>query len=154
MSNFNEQDQNPTDPTQELNRTPMQDQQKEQNKPIDSQNVKTQSETGIHPPVHNEHEGGEKSQFSEQSTSQAGNPPTEGRPVERNKPPGRSGARGTAAMDPQTRQEVARKGGLAVSRNKQHMAEIGRKGGQSVSKNREYMAQIGRKGGAASRGHR
>lgn len=79
---------------------------------------------------------------------------TEGRPLERGKAPGRTGARGTAAMDPKTRQEVARKGGLAVSRNKQHMAEIGRKGGQSVSKNREHMAQIGRKGGAASRGHR
>ncbi len=78
----------------------------------------------------------------------------ESRPIERGKAPGRSGARGTAAMDPKTRQEVARKGGLAVSRNKQHMAEIGRKGGQSVSKNREHMAQIGRKGGAASRGHR
>jgi general stress protein YciG len=64
----------------------------------------------------------------------------------------RPGARGTAAMDPQTRQEVARKGGLAVSRNRAHMAEIGRKGGQSVSKNREHMAKIGRKGGAASRG--
>jgi hypothetical protein len=55
-------------------------------------------------------------------------------------------------MDPQTRKEVARKGGLAVSRNRQHMSEIGRKGGQSVSKNREHMAKIGRKGGAASRG--
>ncbi len=76
------------------------------------------------------------------------------RPIERTKGPARPGARGTAAMDPKTRQEVARKGGLAVSRNKQHMAEIGRKGGQSVSKNREHMAQIGRKGGAASRGHR
>jgi general stress protein YciG len=76
----------------------------------------------------------------------------EGRPVER-KTPGRTGARGTAAMDPQTRKEVARKGGQAVSRNRQHMAEIGRKGGQSVSKNREHMAKIGRKGGAASRGH-
>lgn len=64
----------------------------------------------------------------------------------------RRGARGTAAMDPKTRQEVARKGGLAVSRNRQHMAEIGRKGGQAVSKNRDHMAQIGRKGGAASRG--
>jgi general stress protein YciG len=60
-------------------------------------------------------------------------------------------ARGTAAMDPETRHEVARKGGLAVSRNKQHMAEIGRKGGQTVSKNREHMARIGRKGGEASR---
>lgn len=77
----------------------------------------------------------------------------EGRPVERSKG-ARSGARGTAAMDPKTRQEVARKGGLAVSRNRQHMAEIGRKGGLSVSKNRDHMAAIGRKGGAASRGHR
>ncbi len=56
-------------------------------------------------------------------------------------------------MDPESRKEVARKGGLAVSRNREHMAEIGKeKGGQSVSKNREHMAQIGRKGGAASRG--
>ena len=67
---------------------------------------------------------------------------------------GTGSARGTAAMDPVTRQEVARKGGLAVSKNKQHMADIGRKGGQSVSKNREHMAKIGRKGGAASRGTR
>lgn len=67
---------------------------------------------------------------------------------------GRNRARGTAAMDPSTRQEVARKGGQAVSRNKQHMAEIGRKGGQTVSKNRDHMAVIGRKGGEASRGTR
>lgn len=71
-----------------------------------------------------------------------------------NRPARVGAARGTAAMDPGTRQEVARKGGLAVSRNKQHMADIGRKGGQSVSKNREHMADIGRKGGAASRGSR
>ncbi len=81
-----------------------------------------------------------------QHASQSAAP--EGRPIERQ----RTGARGTAAMDPETRQEVARKGGLAVSRNKQHMAEIGRKGGQTVSKNREHMAAIGRKGGEASRG--
>ena len=62
------------------------------------------------------------------------------------------GARGTAAMDPATRQEVARKGGLAVSKNRQHMADIGRKGGQTVSKNREHMASIGRRGGEKSRG--
>ena len=89
---------------------------------------------------------------------QQGTPPQEGPsetgPVERTKGTARTGLRGTAAMDPKTRQEVARKGGLAVSRNKAHMAEIGRKGGQSVSRNREHMAQIGRKGGAASRGHR
>jgi general stress protein YciG len=64
----------------------------------------------------------------------------------------KTGARGTAAMDQETRKEVARKGGLAVSKNREHMAEIGRKGGQAVSKNREHMAKIGRKGGAASRG--
>ncbi|MCM2323696.1 MAG: hypothetical protein NDJ90_10590 [Oligoflexia bacterium] len=78
----------------------------------------------------------------------------EGRPIERATGPARTGARGTAAMDPETRKEVARKGGLAVSRNRQHMAEIGKKGGLSVSKNKEHMAKIGRKGGAASRGQR
>lgn len=83
-----------------------------------------------------------------------GQPGGESRPFEREQQASRTGARGTAAMDPETRKEVARKGGLAVSRNRQHMAEIGKKGGQSVSKNREHMASIGRKGGAASRGHR
>lgn len=87
--------------------------------------------------------------------SQAHGPaPTE--PVGTAQPSGEEGshrgARGTAAMDPGTRREVARKGGLAVSRNREHMAEIGRKGGQSVSRNREHMARIGRKGGTASRG--
>lgn len=89
----------------------------------------------------------------------ASNPPTGSLPPSFSAPAQqpherKSRARGTAAMDPQTRREVARKGGLAVSRNKQHMAEIGRKGGQSVSKNREHMAKIGRKGGAAARGQR
>jgi general stress protein YciG len=111
-------------------------------------------------------EGKTQSPDSSQATGEASGelrsdrPVQESRPVER--PQGsnennrseerRKGARGTAAMDPQTRQEVARKGGLAVSRNKQHMAEIGRKGGQTVSKNRDHMASIGRKGGEASRG--
>lgn len=103
-------------------------------------------ETKQEQPLPPSHEG-EKFQTEGQGSA-------ESRPVERPKAPARPGVRGTAAMDPKTRQEVARKGGLAVSRNKQHMAEIGRKGGQSVSKNREHMAQIGRKGGAASRGHR
>lgn len=86
------------------------------------------------------------------NTGDAAGGGNEGRPVERSQG-GRRGARGTAAMDPKTRQEVARKGGLAVSRNREHMAAIGRKGGQTVSKNREHMAAIGRKGGEASRGH-
>ena len=92
-------------------------------------------------------------ELREAAPSEPSGPP-EPRPIERIKGTARTGLRGTAAMDPKTRQEVARKGGLAVSRNKAHMAEIGRKGGQSVSRNREHMAQIGRKGGAASRGHR
>lgn len=60
-------------------------------------------------------------------------------------------ARGTAAMSPEVRREVARKGGLAVSRNREHMAAIGQKGGQTVSQDREHMAAIGKKGGASSR---
>ncbi len=62
--------------------------------------------------------------------------------------------RGTAAMDPETRREVARKGGLAVSRNRSHMAEIGKKGGQSISRDRAHMAKIGKKGGETSRSTR
>lgn len=76
------------------------------------------------------------------------------RPVERPFGERPISRRGTAAMDEGTRREVARKGGIAVSQNKQHMSEIGRKGGLSVSKNKEHMANIGRKGGAASRGPR
>lgn len=55
--------------------------------------------------------------------------------------------RGLASADPKTRAEVAKKGGQAVSRNRDHMASIGRKGGMSVSKDREHMSQIGKKGG-------
>jgi general stress protein YciG len=39
--------------------------------------------------------------------------------------------RGLASADEETRKEVARKGGEAVSQDRNHMAEIGRKGGQS-----------------------
>lgn len=55
--------------------------------------------------------------------------------------------RGLASADPQTRAKVAKKGGQAVSRNRDHMASIGRKGGMSVSKDRNHMAEIGKKGG-------
>ena len=48
--------------------------------------------------------------------------------------------------------DAGRKGGQAVSRNREHMARIGRKGGQAVSRNREHMARIGRKGGESSGG--
>jgi uncharacterized protein len=50
-----------------------------------------------------------------------------------------------------SRAEAARRGGLAVSANREHMATIGRKGGQMISRNREHMARIGEKGGTARR---
>jgi len=55
--------------------------------------------------------------------------------------------RGLASAKPETRRAVAKKGGQAVSQNREHMAQIGKKGGQAVSQNREHMAQIGKKGG-------
>jgi general stress protein YciG len=140
MANFNEQNQQTNGPTPGTEKV-SQNENKQHEDKRDTQMKQPTAASSPRP----EEEG----QKPAESTA-----PPETRPIERGKAPGRAGARGTAAMDPQTRQEVARKGGLAVSRNKQHMAEIGRKGGQSVSKNREHMAQIGRKGGAASRGHR
>lgn len=57
--------------------------------------------------------------------------------------------RGFAAMNSDKQKEIAKKGGEAVSRNREHMAAIGRRGGESVSRNREHMAEIGRRGGEA-----
>jgi len=50
--------------------------------------------------------------------------------------------------------KAGKKGGVAVSRNRRHMAEIGRRGGERVSRDREHMAQIGKKGGEAVSGDR
>ncbi|HEY9777438.1 MAG TPA: KGG domain-containing protein [Planktothrix sp.] len=61
----------------------------------------------------------------------------------------RQNDRGFAAMDPALQKEIARKGGAAVSKDREHMASIGRKGGEAVSKDREHMSEIGRKGGKA-----
>ncbi len=44
---------------------------------------------------------------------------------------------------------AGRKGGKAISSNREHMANIGSKGGKTVSSNREHMARIGSKGGKA-----
>lgn len=63
-----------------------------------------------------------------------------------------SNTRGFAAMDEQKQRSIARKGGEAVSRDREHMSEIGKMGGVAVSRNREHMAAIGRKGGEASGG--
>lgn len=61
----------------------------------------------------------------------------------------KKGERGFAAMDPALQRQIARKGGAAVSRDRDHMAEIGRKGGEAVSRDRTHMSEIGRKGGKA-----
>lgn len=45
--------------------------------------------------------------------------------------------------------EVSRKGGLAVSQDREHMREIGRRGGKSISENREHMSRIGKLGSIA-----
>lgn len=42
-----------------------------------------------------------------------------------------SNNRGLASADQQTREETARKGGEAVSQDREHMAEIGKKGGEA-----------------------
>jgi len=49
---------------------------------------------------------------------------------------GRTSNRGFASMDPEQQRAIARKGGEAVSRNREHMAQIGRKGGESSGQRR------------------
>ena len=39
--------------------------------------------------------------------------------------------RGFASMDPEQQRKIARKGGEAVSGNREHMSEIGKKGGEA-----------------------
>lgn len=65
--------------------------------------------------------------------------------------------RGFAAMDPETRKRIARKGAKALHDNgKAHRfnsaeaAAAGRKGGMVTSRDREHMAEIGRKGGSVT----
>jgi general stress protein YciG len=67
--------------------------------------------------------------------------------------------RGFASMDPSKQKEIASKGGRAAhAKGTAHefdsgeAREAGRKGGQAVSRNRDHMAAIGRRGGEA-RGH-
>lgn len=70
------------------------------------------------------------------------------------KPDGRS--RGFAVMDPDVQREIASKGGrTAHAQGAAHQftseeAEIaGRKGGPAVSRDRQHMREIGRRGGLA-----
>ena len=72
---------------------------------------------------------------------------------------GRRSNRGFASMDRGKQREIASKGGKAAhAKGTAHEFDTdearnaGRKGGQAVSRNREHMAMIGRRGGEA-RGH-
>lgn len=73
---------------------------------------------------------------------------------------GRKSARGFASMDTDKQREIASKGGRAAhAKGTAHEFDssearaAGRKGGMAVSRNREHMAAIGRRGGEA-RGQR
>jgi general stress protein YciG len=62
--------------------------------------------------------------------------------------------RGFAAMTPEKRREISRKGGQAAQARgaahtftRQEAQMAGRKGGTAVSQDRAHMATIGRKGG-------
>ena len=64
--------------------------------------------------------------------------------------------RGFGAMGPQQQREIAGEGGRAAHESgnaneftPQEAREAGRKGGAAVSQDREHMAEIGRKGGEA-----
>lgn len=58
--------------------------------------------------------------------------------------------RGFAAMDKEAQREIARKGGEAVSRNRDHMAEIGRRGGEASGQNRSRTSQDQKSGSMQS----
>jgi len=65
--------------------------------------------------------------------------------------------RGFAAMVPQKQREIARRGGQTAHKKgtaheftPEEARIAGRRGGKAVSSNRQYMAEIGRKGGQSS----
>jgi len=67
--------------------------------------------------------------------------------------------RGFASMDDEKQREIAIKGGKAAHEKgtaheftPEEAREAGRKGGEAVSQDRQHMAEIGREGGEHSRG--
>jgi uncharacterized protein len=70
----------------------------------------------------------------------------------------RQSRRGFASMDAEKQREIASKGGRAAHEKgtaheftSEEAREAGRKGGEAVSRDREHMAEIGRKGGRTIR---
>lgn len=62
--------------------------------------------------------------------------------------------RGFANLDPAIQREIARRGGLKVSSNKEHMRTIGKLGGLTISRDREYMSMLGKLGAERSNAKR
>ena len=96
-----------------------------------------------------------RNQGGSMSASPTGNAGSNGNSVG-----GRKSARGFASMDQGKQKEIASKGGRAAhAKGTAHEFDsnearaAGRKGGMAVSRNREHMAAIGRRGGEA-RGQR
>lgn len=73
----------------------------------------------------------------------------------------RRGLRGFAAMDGEKQRAIASMGGRAAHQqgvahefSSEEARMAGKKGGEAVSRNREHMAAIGKKGGEAAHGRR
>lgn len=73
---------------------------------------------------------------------------------------GNKDRRGFAGMDPEKQREIASEGGRASHESgnahqfsSEEARGAGRKGGAAVSQNRDHMAEIGRKGGGARGGN-
>lgn len=71
----------------------------------------------------------------------------------------RNEGRGFAGMDEEKQREIASKGGKAAHEKgtaheftPEEAREAGRKGGEAVSRDREHMSEIGQKGGEHSHG--
>ena len=74
---------------------------------------------------------------------------------------GNTSKRGFASMDPELQRRIAREGGRAAHQKgvaheftSEEARAAGRKGGEAVSGNRQHMSAIGKKGGEASRANR
>ena len=70
---------------------------------------------------------------------------------------GNTSNRGFASMDPERQREIASEGGKAAHEkgtahefDSEEARAAGRKGGEAISQNRQHMAEIGRRGGQSS----
>jgi len=103
--------------------------------------------------------GGQSDRVGQREASNDGARPNGSQAASSAAPPRTRSNRGFASMDRDKQKEIASKGGRAAhAKGTAHefdsgeARDAGRKGGVAVSRNREHMAAIGRRGGEA-RGH-